>query len=388
MKGILYLAWRYLRHRPLRTMLLVVTVALMIFLPLAVRVFVEESGRLLRLRAETTPLLVGPRGSSVDLTLASLYFLPQQLEPLEFIAYKRLRAARQGLVVPLHVRFHAGGAPIVGTTLAYFEQRGLEPAEGRLFTRLGDCVIGAEVARARGLGVGDRIISSPDNVFDLGGGYPLKMRVTGVLAEANNPDDEAVFVDVKTAWVIEGLAHGHDDAEEGDVVLSRDEEGVRFNAALREYREVTDENLGTFHFHGNQNTYPITSLIVFPESDKARAILLGRHEGGEATEQAVIPVEAVGRLAETLFSTRKIVFYGFLALALASAVLVVLVFLLSLRLRQREMTTYRKIGMSGRRLLCLKLADALVVVTAGAAIALGGVRILDVFAPSILQSLL
>ena len=37
------------------------------------------------------------------------------------------------------------------------------------------------------------------------------MKVVGVLSPVATPDDEAVFVDVKTAWVIAGLAHGHDD---------------------------------------------------------------------------------------------------------------------------------------------------------------------------------
>ena len=60
------------------------------------------------------------------------------------------------------------------------------------------------------MGVGGHVVSSPESVFDLAGVYPLKMAVVGVLAPTHTPDDDAVFVDVKTAWVIAGLAHGFD----------------------------------------------------------------------------------------------------------------------------------------------------------------------------------
>lgn len=391
MKGLLYLTWRYLRYRPLRTLLLIVTVALMIYLPLAVRVVVAESGRLLTARAETTPLLVGPQGSATDLALSSLYFVPQALPPIEFAAYREVQSLREGLVVPLHVRFRSEAAPIVGTSLSYFEKRSLSPAQGQLFTRLGDCVVGANVAAARKLAPGGSVISSPENVFDLAGGYPLKMRVSGILARSHTPDDDAIFVDLKTAWVIEGLAHGHQDLtkpEAGDAILQRDGGEIRANASLREYHEVTEENLASFHFHGDQEGYPLTSLIVFPNSPKARALILARFDTPGAQQQVVIPTMALTRLKETLFATEGLVFYGFLALTLTSAVLVMLVFSLSLRLRESEMETYRKIGLNVRGLSLLKIADLLIIISIGAIIAWGAIRLTIVIAPRILPTLI
>ena len=55
------------------------------------------------------------------------------------------------------------------------------------------------------------MLSSPAGAFDVAGTFPLKMKVVGVLAPTGTADDEAVFVDLKTAWVIAGLAHGHTD---------------------------------------------------------------------------------------------------------------------------------------------------------------------------------
>ncbi|MBK1833499.1 ABC transporter permease [Roseibacillus ishigakijimensis] len=391
MTGIPYLTWRYLCHRPFRTLLLIFTVSLMIYLPLAVQLFVKESARLMQARAQTSPLLVGPRGSATDLALSSLYFTPNSLPPLDFLSFRKTQALRLGTVVPLHLRFRAGSAPIVGTSLAYFEQRALTPASGRLFTRLGDCVLGAAVAEKRGLSVGDSLISSPENVFDLAGVYPLKMRITGILAPARSPDDEAVFVDLKTAWVIEGLAHGHEDLSQpaaADAVLSREGDTIRANASVREYNEVTDENVDSFHFHGNQLDFPLSSLLLFPSSPKARALLQGKFDDPDSDQQIIVPADSLAQLRETLFATRKLVFTGFLALSAACALLVLLVFTLSLRLREGEMKTYRKIGLSPGGLLLLKGADLLVIILTGSLTAFLALLLTRQFAADLLTSLL
>lgn len=391
MTGIPYLTWRYLRHRPLKSVLLTLAVALMIFLPLGVRIFVNESTRVLQSRAVSSPLLIGPKGSAIDLTLASLYFLPQQLEPLKYLSYKQTRALRRGTAIPLHTRFTAADSPLVGTSLGYFEERGLELSGGRLFTRLGDCVIGAEVALERGLEVGDYVISSPENVFDLAGAYPLKMRVTGILEASHSPDDRAVFIDLKTAWIIEGIAHGHEDLasdEAADAVLRTEGDNITANASLREFTEVTDDNIASFHFHGNENDYPITSVLVFPDSEKSRSMLLGRYETSRTTSQIVIPAESVSQLLDTLFSTKDLVFYGFLALGVASGIMVLVIFSLSLRLREAEFSTYRKIGVGSGRLVAVKIGDLMVIVTAGVVLAAVALLATKSLAGSIIPRLL
>ena len=65
------------------------------------------------------------------------------------------------------------------------------------------------------------------------------MKVVGVLMTT---DDEAVFVDIKTAWVIAGLAHGHTDvtapgAESG--VLAVEGDKIVANASVLSYTEIT-----------------------------------------------------------------------------------------------------------------------------------------------------
>lgn len=389
--GIAYLSWKYLGYRPLRTLMLVAAVALTVYLPLALQLFTSETTRILQQRARSTPLLIGPKGSSIDLTLNSLYFTPQALPPLPHSAFGELRTQGLGDAIPMHIRFRAGEAPIVGTSLAYFHHRNLELADGHMLTRLGDCVVGAALAKERGLAPGDKITSSPENVFDLAGVYPLRMRVTGVLAPRHTPDDEAVFVDLKTAWIIEGLAHGHQDLakpEAAPAVRARDGNAIQANASVLEYNEVTDDNIDSFHFHGDPAAFPLSSIILVPDSDKSRALALARYQREDAAEQIVIPLEAVTNLTETLFATRKLILAALTLLGLAALALAALVFLLSFRMREREMLTYRKIGASRAFIAALKGSEVAIVLAAGILLAVAALLLTRPLAADLLPRLL
>lgn len=116
----------------------------------------------------------------------------------------------------------------------------------------------------------------------LAGVYPLKMRVVGILEATHSADDLAVFVALKTAWVVQGLVHGHRDLTEvtdPTLVMDGSDGSVTATAKLTQYTEITPGNLGSFHFHGDAADYPITSVIAIPRDDKAGAILRGRYLG-------------------------------------------------------------------------------------------------------------
>ena len=63
------------------------------------------------------------------------------------------------------------GYTLVGTSLEYLGFRGLQLASGRAMAVLGECVVGAEVARSLDLGPGGTLVSSPESVFDLARAY-------------------------------------------------------------------------------------------------------------------------------------------------------------------------------------------------------------------------
>lgn len=360
LSGSLYLGWRHLLRHKAKAALLTGALTLAIFLPLGVSLFVSQAEARLRARAAETPLLLGAPGSPLELVFNGLYFSQPELAPL---TPRQMQAAEEGgwaRGIPLQARYHSRGHRIVGTTLDYFDFRRLSPAQGRLMGRLGDCVLGAKVAAQWGLKPGDSVISSPDALFDMAGVYPLKMRVTGVLAPSGGPDDLAIFTDIKTTWVIAGLAHGHEDATKAgeEEVISKSPDGsITLNASVREYNEITPENVDSFHFHGDPEDFPLTAAILVPRDHKGQTILLGRYQDRKGGAQLVEPPGVMGDLFTTVFQIRDAVVAALGLVAAASLLMAALVFALSHRLRQREFESLRAIGADGGALRTLVLFE-------------------------------
>ncbi len=367
----LRLSWRYLAHHRLRTVILVVCVAIVFFLPLAVSLFIGHYEGELTGRAARVPLVVGAKGSRYDLVLSALYFKGRIPDDLSMAEATSLSDSGLAAAVPLVVKRTAKGYPVVGTTLDYFERLSLAVAEGTLPVRLGDAVVGAEAARVLGLSPGSGLVTDVDRLYDISSTYPLRLRVTGVLAESRSPDDLAVFVDVKTAWVVEGLGHGHvqpvEVRDESGVLARRDGEVV-FNDSVVKYVEITPENIHSFHFHGDPAAFPLTAVLVWPTDPKSGTILKGRYAVSE-TAQMLTPSAAIDELLGFVFQIKRFFDANFVLVAAATGLFLALIVLLTLRIRQREILTLTRIGCSRFTVLRLQATELLIVLAAGVLLA-------------------
>jgi putative ABC transport system permease protein len=373
MSSIVLLALHYLRFNKIKTAIMVFSVAVAVFLPLAVNLLVRDYQRNLLARAKATPLVAGSPGSRLDLVLHALYFRGQLAHDLSMSDLDAINASGLAIGIPVLNKFAARGQPIVGTSLEYFDFRGLHVASGDGLTRLGDCVLGAAAAETLGLHPGDKLASDPENVLDIAGSYPINMRVAGLLAPTGTADDAAVFVDLKTVWLIMGVLHGHQDAASADpsVLLSRDAKNVTASEALLPYQEVTAENIASFHVHGDPATFPVGAIVVDPRDEKSAAILRGHYLDPKTTVQVLVPRDVVAETLDLVFRVKRFFDAQSLLVGAATALLLALVVLLSIRLRRGEMETMFKIGCSRRTMFCLLATEILLVLFIGTAIAVG-----------------
>jgi len=391
MSPVLYLAWRYLAHHRVKTAILIVSILLIVYLPVGLHVLVKQSERELTTRAEATPLIVGAKGSPLELVLNSLYFESDTPAILRHGEVARVSATGLARAIPLYTRFHVRGHTIVGTSIDYFGFRTLQISEGRALAVIGECVLGAEVARRLGAVPGDHVISSPESVFDLAGVYPLKMEVVGILSRAHTPDDEAIFVDVKTTWIISGLAHGHQDMAAPDAapgVLRREGTNIVANASVLQYNEVTPDNIDSFHFHGDPNTFPITAVIAVPHDAKSSALLQGRYLGDDELVQIVRPIEVMDELLQTILTVQSFVVTAVVIVGLATLATATLVFMLSLRLRRREIETMVKIGGSRASIFAVLATEIVAVLLIGIALAGGLTALTAAFGSTLIRALI
>ncbi len=389
--GVIFLGMRYVQRNRTKVTLLIAAFTLVWLLPLSIGLIVKKAEAQLRSRAVETPLLLGHAGSALELTFNGLYFTKPGIATLPYREVETVMDSGLAEAIPVYARFTASGHRIVGTSLDYFDFRGLEYAEGRPLLRLGECVVGADVALSQGIGEGDSLISSPETLFDLAGVYPLKMRVVGVLEPSGTPDDGAIFVDPKTAWIIEGLGHGHVEAKEtsaSERLAAEEGSGaVKLNASVVQYNEITPENAGSFHFHGDSGDNPVSAIIVIPDSVKSQAIIKGRYAGNDLL-QLISPAEEMDELFDTVFSVQKLVL-GLLVVVGAATVLIGgLVFLLSHRLRKEEFGHLRRLGADISTLRALIAFEAGFVIVSSLLLSGAGLLIIDRIAPVLIQSML
>lgn len=385
-----YLAWQYIVFNRLKTLTLIICISLIAFLPFALKMLLVESEQQLMSRAKTTPLLVGAKGNSLDLVMNSLYFSQEKPEFISVKASDSIMDSNLAMPIPLYIRFQARKHPIVGTSLDYFDFRNHKVAEGRAFAMLGECLIGADAAIQLNLKVGDSILSSPENLFDLAGVYPLKMTITGILQKNHSADDKAIFVDLKTTWVIQGLGHGHQDVKTlqgSDKVLNKSDKLLTTSAKIKQYAEINTENLESFHFHGDQSVYPLTAIIVIPDDDKSATLLRGRYLSEQINQQIVRPKVVIEDLLKNIFRIKDFIDAVVFIVAIAMVLAILLVFSLSIRLRQKEITTIFHLGCSRSTVVQLITAEIVLIIIVSGIVSCLSLLLLQQYQDEIVQQL-
>lgn len=382
-KNSLFIAYRYLMYHRMRTCILVAALSIIIFVPLLLDMVVDESQKRLNTRAESTPLILGEKGSSLDLAINSLYFIAKRPGDITMADIQAVDDTGMAYTIPLYTRFSAGRQRIVGTTVDYIDFRRIHLAQGRMFTILGEAVIGSKVADELNLAVGDKLISSPENLFDLAGQYPLQMNIVGILAPTGTSDDEVIITDIATTWVMTGLCHGHKDLAKTDdetVIIKREKNAVIANAKLKTYTVITSDNVNSFHFHGDQKTFPATSALVVPNDEKSKNILLGRYQAHPKNMQLIQPRNVVQELILSILRIKRTLDTIIATVSVSTLMTIALVFLLSIRLREKEITTIFRLGCS--RMATSGFIAAEIIIIAVASVTLAGVLFMLIWSQS------
>ncbi len=198
----LRLAWAYLAARPLlsalHVLLLALGVATLVFLAL----FLSQTEDRLARDARGIDLVVGAKGSPLQLILSSIYHadvptgnIPQK--DAEALSGNRMIA----LAVPLALGDSFRGHRIVGTDESFFRLYDARLARGAAFGHEMEAVLGSEVARRTGLDVGAKLVGSHGLAAASAtdhGEHPYE--VVGVLAPTGTAVDRLVLTSLESVW--------------------------------------------------------------------------------------------------------------------------------------------------------------------------------------------
>ena len=233
---LLGIAWRNIRQRALTSGLTALSLALGVALVVATLV----TGGLVKQAFESGSglgynMIVGAKGSPLQLVLNSVYFISRPIENISWNFYQEFLpaaeradaadgrfAASTATAVPICMGDYYRGHRVIGTNAVFFNRlkRGNgEPYQFAAGTNFADDdffggVIGAAVARSLGLKVGDPF--APTHGADDGAVHdPFYVR--GIVAHTDTPIDRGVFVNMEGFYLQDGHAKPlpEDGADEG-----------------------------------------------------------------------------------------------------------------------------------------------------------------------------
>jgi len=204
--SLVRLAWAYLAARRLLTLLHVLLLALGMATLVFLLLFTSQAQQRLERDAKGVDLVVGAKGSPLQLILSSIYHadIPTGNIPLEeaqALAKNRLIAT----AVPVSLGDSFRGHRIVGTDERFFALYGATLARGTMFAGEMEAVLGSETARRTRLDVGSTFVgahgmaqASTSEHAD----HPYK--VTGVLAPTGTAVDRLVLTSLESVWEVHG----------------------------------------------------------------------------------------------------------------------------------------------------------------------------------------
>jgi putative ABC transport system permease protein len=156
---------------------------------------------------------------------------------------------------------------------------------------------------------------------------------------------------------------------------------------LFQYNEITDDNIDSFHFHGDAGEYPITAVIVIPDDTKSSTILRGRYLDEATLNQIVLPEKVIDGLLQNIFRIKNVLDAVIGLVGSATLLALVLVFALSLRLRQRELHTIFKLGCSRATIVYLLAAEILIIGLIAGALCVALLYVVDGYSNDLVRTL-
>jgi putative ABC transport system permease protein len=337
--SLLRISFAYLRAKPLATalnlLLLALGIATIAVLMLATRQIEQRMGR----DARGIDMVAGAKGSPMQLVLSAVFHLdaPAGNIPLK----DAMELAKHRLVkraIPMALGDSYRSFRIVGTNHDYVAHYGASLADGALWTKPMQAVLGAEAARATGLRVGAKFAGA--HGLGEGGdeheGAPYV--VVGVLAPTGSVIDRVVLTSVESVWAVH--QHGEHGDDPQKLIDAMDEEEKELTALLIQY------------------------------ASPLAAATLPRAVNASATLQAASPAYESARLFRMLGVGVEVLRAFGLVLVLAAGLSVFIALTNALEERRYDLAVMRMLGASRAKLMGLLLVEGLVLSAAGAAIGL------------------
>ena len=391
--SLIRIAIRNLFHRRLPSLLTMISMSLGVALVVLV---LTIAGMIERTFEQTSNvgynLIIGAKGSSVQLTFNTVMFLSEPVENIPYSSYMEFLPgpnARQehyqkiggkldepdrkgkyssytggGFAIPMCMGDYVGPFRCVGTSPDYFNllkhgrdgDQEYEFAVGRNFVDYSEengffeAVIGSEVANVMNLKLGDEVFAS--HGMEGGEKHDDGFRIVGILKPTGTPNDRGAFVNMEGFYLLEGhIAPDRDEdgiEKKGTAIAPERESRLSKVRLPVDKREVTAVLIKTGGFGG------------------AAAIGLQKQVNKSTYATAVSPISVITQLLETFVKPVRFGLFLLTSLVcIVSAIGILVSIYNSMSERKRDIAVMRSLGASRDHITIIILLESTIIAVVG-----------------------
>ncbi|NND30943.1 MAG: FtsX-like permease family protein [Saprospiraceae bacterium] len=365
----LALSWKNLINRPLSMTLSVILFALGVGLISLLLLLNSQFEEKFEKNLAGIDLVVGAKGSPLQLILCNMYHIDNPTGNIDIKDAQAFLRPGHPLIseaIPLSLGDNYRNFRIVGTTHSLVELYQAKIAEGQLFEHHFDVTIGADVARALSLKLGDTFFSAHgfDHSADFEHESEQPFRVAGILAPSGAVIDQLILTTTPTIWMV----HEHETApapaqEEPD--HDHDEDGHDHE---HDHEAHQDHAADLTAYSEPLLSYPdkqITSILLKFKNRNFQTLNMQRNINQNTPLQAATPAIEINRLFSMMgvgMDTLKMLAW---VIVFVSGLSIFISLLGSLKDRKYELALMRVMGAGRAKLFLLILFEGLLIACLG-----------------------
>ncbi len=372
---MLTLALAYLRDRPLTTILNILLLAISVAMLVLLLQFGSQFEKRFEKDAEGVDLVVGAKGSPLQLILSSVFHIDQPTGNIPLSSLELLRGdPATGRVIPLALGDNFNGYRIVGTDETFLDLHQAELAQGSMFEAEMQTIMGANVAAETGAELGQQFIGShgltEDDSADTGHDH-APFETVGILKPTGTVIDRLILTSVESVWDVHGIEHDHDH-EEGT-----HEDGHDHGEKSEQHEENGHDHEGHEHdAEEEQETAQLQDTRGGLEPELTALLVSYRNASGairipaminrQTEMQAAVPAVETARLLNLLgVSLEGARIFAWLLAVIGGLAIFVALFSMA-RSREGDLALLRVMGATRPQLFSTILLEGLVTAAAGA----------------------
>lgn len=354
---LLTLAIKQLKYRPtdvLTSFLLLSTSLVVLWLSSELK---RQSEERVAANLAQTDLVVGAKGSPLQLVLSAIYHIDAPTGNIKLKDYQNLkRNPMIAQALPLAYGDNYKGFKIVGSNQDFLQWYQLKIKSGEYKNQPMEVALGFEVAQKTGLQIGDQfsgshgLINQKEEVHAHG-----LYTVTAIFEQKHNVVDQLILTPIESVWAV----HQHEEQHK------HPEQDHASEPHEHEHGEIHDHDHGDHHDHDHhhdhgqnidQHEQEITAILIRYRS-KMAALQLPKMINEQPMLQAAAPAIELNRLyffIQTGANALKLAGYALLLLALLSSWLYLSKSIFD---RKEELILLRYLGFSKIKLVKLLLLE-------------------------------